>query len=504
MDLDPVFVGIFFVHLSGGKCVGAAVFLCVLAVKCRGESTDDFESRSGLAGCVGSPVEGPAGFLLAASSEHCHNIAGILIGHCHGNIRLRRKLIVILIGILRPHDGLAEGFDILLCPGLGRVHDAVVLVLLHKIRLHTVAVVIGLGAVRRCDGQGIVEIILSILGEVAGFLTALLVDDRLDAGVLCGVDPESAAVEQAVGLGFGERLSVVEGAVLHEVFILKIPQDLTDQRVDEIGVGLVIHLFLFVVDGVDRFVYILLQSILVLLVRDVALREHMVEDDFLTLPVVFGILDWIIGTGILCDAGEHSALRNGQVRGVLVKISLRGGLDAEGVVAEVDRVEVIQENFRLVHGLFELVGQILLLDLALDTLLRGLTGPVGEDIVLDQLLCDGTGAFGEIKAVGNTDIDGSEDTRNIDSSVLVKTLILYRDKGVLKIERNPFSGDWDPVGIGRDQSGSRLPGFVIDESGIALGADIDAAYIRRNLKNAFVGAVDSACSDDTDSRHCRE
>ena len=132
---------------------------------------------------------------------------------------------------------------------------------------------------------------------------------------------------------------------------------------------------------------------------------------------------------------------------MLVKISLGCRLDTEGVVAQVDRIEVVQQDLGFIHHFLKLVGQILFLDLSLDPVLCGLVGPVRENIVLDQLLCDRTGALGKIKSSCDTDVEGPENAGNVDAPVLVETLILNRDESVLQVFGDSLPGDRDAVGI---------------------------------------------------------
>ena len=65
-------------------------------------------------------------------------------------------------------------------------------------------------------------------------------------------------------------------------------------------------------------------------------------------------------------------------------------------MTEVDRIEVIEKDRILAHGLFQFDRKILLLQLSLDPLYAGLVGPGGKDVVFDQLLSNGTCAFREI------------------------------------------------------------------------------------------------------------
>ena len=81
---------------------------------------------------------------------------------------------------------------------------------------------------------------------------------------------------------------------------------------------------------------------------------------------------------------------------MLVKIPLGSRFYAQSTVAEVDRVEVVEKDRVLAHGLLQLDRQILLLQFSLDPLYAGLVGPGCKDVVLDQLLRDRTCAFREI------------------------------------------------------------------------------------------------------------
>jgi hypothetical protein len=125
-------------------------------------------------------------------------------------------------------------------------------------------------------------------------------------------------------------------------------------------------------------------------------------------------------------------------------------------VSEVDRVEIVQQDLRLGHALFELIGKELFLDLSLDTILGGLIRPVCKNVVFDQLLGNSTGAFRVIKAAFKAYIYGAEDTGDIDTAVLVETLVLDRDKGVGKVLGDPGLVNGDTVGIGRDQFGDLI------------------------------------------------
>ena len=199
------------------------------------------------------------------------------------------------------------------------VQNAVVFVPFPEICLEVVAVVVCLCAVGRSDGQGIIEVIGCVVREIAGFLAALTVDNLLDIRILGGADAQAAAVEHIVGLVFGPLLAVIDQV---ELLVLHIADDLADQCVDEVGVDAVVHFFLVNVDGGNRRVNILGESRLVLFLCDIALREHMLKNDFLTGLVVLGENDRIICSRILCDTCQYRALGKRQVLGGLIEVAL--------------------------------------------------------------------------------------------------------------------------------------------------------------------------------------
>ena len=166
-------------------------------------------------------------------------------------------------------------------------------------------------------------------------------------------------------------------------------------------------------------------------------------------------------------------------------------------MSEVDRVEIVQQDLRLGHALFELIGKELFLDLSLDTILGGLIRPVCKNVVFDQLLGNSTGAFREIKAAFKAYIYGAEDTGDIDTAVLVETLVLDRDKGVGKVLGDPGLVNRDTVGIGRDQFGDLIALAVVNKGRESLGTDIDRADVRRYFQDSSVDSVYAADTDDT-------
>ena len=113
VDLYTVVIGVFFIDLGGGESKGHSVYiLCPGAVEGGRKSADDLESGAGLAGRIRSAVQGAAGFFFTASAEHGYDIAGLLVGDGHGDLRLGSQLIILFVGVLGTDDGLAESLDV--------------------------------------------------------------------------------------------------------------------------------------------------------------------------------------------------------------------------------------------------------------------------------------------------------------------------------------------------------------------------------------------------------
>ena len=154
----------------------------------------------------------------------------------------------------------------------------------------------------------------------------------------------------------------------------------------------------------------------------------------------------IIIRRILRNSRNDRAFRQIQLADRLAKIPSRCRFYAERAVSQVDGVHIIQENVILTHGLFQLHSKIPLLNLTPHTLGEGFIRPSGEHIVLDQLLRNGTGTLGKMPAC-HADHHGTQDTLHINTGMLVKTLILNCNKGMLQILRHHIQCHRNTVGI---------------------------------------------------------
>ncbi len=129
---------------------------------------------------------------------------------------------------------------------------------------------------------------------------------------------------------------------------------------------------------------------------------------------------------------------------MLGEVGLRRGLDAVGVVSEVDLVQVAREDpvFR-VHVL-ELLGEAGLLDLPVE-------GDFLADVeVADKLLRDRGAALDDVAALHVLD-RGADDALPVDSTVLVEAAVLDVDRRARDPVRHVVETDRLAVPLGRDR-----------------------------------------------------
>ena len=257
-----------------------------------------------------------------------------------GDLRLRRQAdalcILLLVGI--GDDGIPEVLDIAVSVIFGAVHQICVPILLHEPVRQAVAVIVGSCSVFVDDRELVAEHVLDILREIAGILAALLVADRLDLGIQRGIDLQASAVQKRVGLF----------RCLARVF-LQIFEDLVLERVDKIGVDLVIFHLLLDIHFLNAGVDVVFECRRQLFLVDISLIEHVLQDNFSSLRVLFRIDDRVKLRRVLRNTGDDRAFRHGQLIAVFVKISLGRRLDSERAVTEVDRIEIIEKDGILAH-----------------------------------------------------------------------------------------------------------------------------------------------------------
>ena len=296
-----------------------------------------------------------------------------------------------------------------------------------------------------------------VADDVAGLIRAVAADrgpagivrpdrfhDLLDLAVHGRVDIETAVVQHAVGF------VLTQVQLAHQVFA-----DLFDGAVGEVGRDPGIR------HGVAAGIDMLPQSggirRFVLLVRDVALLVHRAQDELHTVDAgvviirdVFVValddvqrvrivhvrrrdaLDRRVRARQLRQRRKAGALDEVQILGILGEIRLRGSLDAAGIEAQVDRVQIGLDDL--------LLRQILLDDHRVvrfdDLTVHGAHAlDVGQIQVSGQLLRD-RGRTGDLRIVFQGVADGADDTDDVESVVIPERLVFDGDERVDQILRH--------------------------------------------------------------------
>ena len=203
--------------------------------------------------------------------------------------------------------------------------------------------------------------------------------------------------------------------------------------------------------------------------------------------------DRVVFRRILCNSGNNCALGKSQFGYILAEILIAGRLYTVAAGPQIDDIQIIFQDLILVQHLFQLYGQVLFLNFAVQALLEGtFTGPVRENGIFQQLLGDGACPFG--KASGFQTGPGSPDNSpHIDPVVLVKTRIFNGYERMLQIRRNFVDGYQIPVGFRKCQFERFISFRIIDIGGRFGRCDGDLTDIGGILN----GLADIEDSDNT-------
>ena len=154
--------------------------------------------------------------------------------------------------------------------------------------------------------------------------------------------------------------------------------------------------------------------------RDVAVREHAIEDVDLPALGAIGMAARIDARRVLREPGEDGRLAEVDFPDVLVEVVERSFLDAVAGPAEIDLVQVEKEDVVLGEVSLQARGEQDLFQLPLPPLLAG------EEEVLHHLLRDGGGAEPLAPAQGIDD-GGTDQGDGVDPRMLVEILVFGGD-----------------------------------------------------------------------------
>ncbi len=205
-----------------------------------------------------------------------------------------------------------------------------------------------------------------------GQLVAGLLGQGLQVCVEGGVDPQTATEQLVVALlvGVAEDLGPVEQVV---------PQCLGEVRPRERTIG----------QGLDpRRQHELLGEAFGLDLGDRLLVDEPVEYLEPTGAAALGFVDRVETRRRTHQAGKEGRLDEGEVRRLLAEVRLGGSLDAVGVVAEEDGVEIAGHDVLFRHLVLEHAGIV-----HLQELVAAVAFQPGEEVVLGDLHRDRRGAL---------------------------------------------------------------------------------------------------------------
>jgi hypothetical protein len=137
-----------------------------------------------------------------------------------------------------------------------------------------------------------------------------------------------------------------------------------------------------------------------------------------------------VPAGGLRETREHRGLADGDLADLLPVVGAGGFADSVGPTAEIDLVQIEEENLVLGEVLLDAPSENHLADLALDVALRS------EQQCLDHLLGDGAGALSNLAAGAHVRPDRSEDGDVVDALVLVERVVLGCEKGLNHVLRD--------------------------------------------------------------------
>ena len=172
----------------------------------------------------------------------------------------------------------------------------------------------------------------------------------------------------------------------------------------------------------------------------------MIQDFLTSLGISLGICNRVELGRILGDACKCGTFRKVQVPYIFIKIFLGCSLYTVGTCAQVDGVQVILKDHIFAVFFLNLHGKILFLKFTCKTFqLCGFVSPVCKNIVLQKLLCDGTGTLRKITGC-DCFHTGTCNTPDINTVMFIKTFILNSHHCMLQADRDLLQSYRETVG----------------------------------------------------------
>ena len=136
--------------------------------------------------------------------------------------------------------------------------------------------------------------------------------------------------------------------------VFQIVHDLLDGCVYKICIVRICSIFYFLVDLLDPGVHVISQRFLVLILIDISLFQHVFQHLCPALLVLLRVRDGVQAGGALGDACDTRGFRQRQLRNGLTEIAVGCRLYTQGILAQVDGIQIIFQDLLLVHDLRQL------------------------------------------------------------------------------------------------------------------------------------------------------
>ena len=146
--------------------------------------------------------------------------------------------------------------------------------------------------------------------------------------------------------------------------------------------------------------------------------------------------DRVVAGRVLGDSRKDSGLGYGQFRYIFIKITLGSCLNAECILPEIDRVQIILEDLLFCQTVLKLDRKVLFLHFSFDPLGKSSFFSSVKDLIFQKLLCECTGTLMEFSAIGQTAERRTKNSLKVDSVMHPETLVLNGDKSILQMLRN--------------------------------------------------------------------
>ena len=325
-----------------------------------------------MSGSVRCPVQCKTCRFLSTTTDQSLYIAGMLVDHTHGRLWLRCEIDTLCKNFTSVGEYACLIFvyiSLSIFRGIEQKIEIGILIL--KIKLQHFLTVVYLIPIRIGNRQGIVKFILDSV-RIIGRICIFLIQDILDLGILCCIYFKSAAVEKIGCLFFGVTFDI------HQVV-----DDLICQFIFKICVNSILSAGVLFLSGLDTGINIICKSFIILILSNIVLIQHMLENFLASLPVAVRIDNRVKFRRVLCDTCQSCTFRKIQIPYILVKILSCGSLYTVGTGTQVNCVQVILKNGVFISFFLNLDSKVLFLDFSRKSFqLSRFTGPVGKYVIL--------------------------------------------------------------------------------------------------------------------------